>query len=156
MKCTSYLLLPLLSLIVFSCGKDDQPKQPTKTEIIAQATWKYDNGGIDNDKNGTVDIPATGALLLACQADNTLLLNTNGTGVIDEGTTKCNTTDPQSMPITWNFTNNETALRLSGGSVLGIGGEFKVLELSTTKLSLSKDTTIAFLGPVALVLNLKH
>jgi len=147
----------LFVLFLVSCGKKDAtPAAPTKTEVITQASWKYDNAGIDGDRNGTIDFPPPSGVLTPCVTDNTLTLSSNGTGIVDEGTAKCTTTDPQSVPITWSFTDNETSLKVGGGGILGISGQFKILELSTTKLSLSKDTTVPILGTVALIAVLKH
>ncbi|HVG40475.1 MAG TPA: hypothetical protein VM888_02595 [Chitinophagaceae bacterium] len=143
-------------LFVVSCKKNDTKSEPTKTEIITQASWKYDNAGIDADRNGSIDFPPPSGILLPCVIDNTLTLSSNGTGLVDEGSTKCATTDLQSVPITWSFADNETALKIGGGSLLGVSGQFKILELSTTKLSLSKDTTVPILGTVALIAILKH
>jgi hypothetical protein len=91
-----------------------------------------------------------------CDTDGFLLLAANGTGTVDEGPTKCDPGFPQSAPITWSFSTNETVLNLNGGGVLGINGQFKILELTDIKLSLSKDTTIPFLGSGALIAHLKH
>ena len=154
-----YILLPaiMFSLLLVSCSKNDSKSStPTKSEIITQASWKYDNAGIDGDRNGTIDFPPPSGVLTPCVTDNTLTLSSNGTGIVDEGTTKCTTTDPQSLPITWGFADNETSLKIGGGGILGISGQFKILELSTTKLSLSKDTTVPILGTVALIAVLKH
>lgn len=147
-------------LLCLSCNKDDKPKEPTKTELITASTWKYDNGGIDQNRDGTVDFTfeSTG-LLQPCSLDNTGTFMSGGTGVTDEGATKCNTTVPQSTPFTWSFTNNETSIKINSGGLLGLGGEFKILTLTAVKLGLSKDTTVNFGGvnmTVSLVANLKH
>ena len=155
MKFISLAVLPILIFFI-SCNRNDAPAQPTKTSVITQATWKYDNAGIDGDRNGTIDFPPPAGILSSCMIDNTLTLSPNGTGVVDEGATKCNPTDPQSASITWSFADNETSLKLGGGGILGISGQFKILELSATKLSLSKDTTVPILGTVALIAILKH
>ncbi len=153
---------PLLICLSFcfalaGCQKENSKSSaPTKTELITKSSWKYDNAGIDLDRNGVIDIPPPAGTLAACDTDDFLLLAANGTGSVDEGPTKCDATFPQSVPLTWTFSNNETMLNLNGGGVLGINGQFKILELSDIKLSLSKDTTIAFFGPVALIANLKH
>lgn len=152
-------LLPVCLVALFaatSCGKDSGSSTPTKTETISSASWKYDAAGIDGDRNGTIDIPPPTGTILPCMTDNTITFNANGTGTIDEGTTKCNTTDPQSTAINWSFTNSETALNLNGTSVLGVSGPFKILSLTSTQLSLAKDTTVAIIGAVSLVVNLKH
>jgi len=153
---------PLLICLSFcfaflGCQKDNSKSSaPTKTELITKSSWKYDNAGIDLDRNGVIDIPPPAGTLEACDTDNFLLLAANGTGTVDEGPTKCVAGFPQSAPLTWSFSSNETVLNLNGGGVLGINGQFKILELTDIKLSLSKDTTIPFVGPVALIANLKH
>ena len=147
----------VFSLAFLSCSKDGSNSSGSaKTELITKSSWKYDNAGIDLDKNGVIDIPAPAGTLETCATDNFLSLAANGTGTVDEGPTKCDAGSPQSVALTWTFSNNETTLNLNGGGVLGINGQFKILELSDVKLSLSKDTTIPFFGPVALIANLKH
>ena len=142
----SFLLLP-------ACSKDD--KQPTKTEILTNGIWKFDNGGIDQDKNGTVDINFTTAILPACVFDNTVSFSSNGTGVTDEGLNKCNPAGPQTTPFNWNFVSNETAINISGSGLLGISGQFKIVELSDTRFGLSKDTAVSGFN-VSMIVNLKH
>jgi len=157
-----FMKYPLLICLSFcfaflGCQKDNSKSSaPTKTELITKSSWKYDNAGIDLDRNGVIDIPPPAGTLEACDTDNFLLLAANGTGTVDEGPTKCVAGFPQSAPLTWSFSSNETVLNLNGGGVLGINGQFKILELTDIKLSLSKDTTIPFFGPVALIANLKH
>lgn len=150
-----FFALFALSVVSLSCDKNDNDSNgENKTEIIAQGSWKYDNAGIDQDKNGTIDLPLPAGTIPACATDNTVTFSTNGTGIVDEGSTKCNTGDPQTFPFTWSFANNETTLNIGGGNVLGASGQFKIVELSATKLTLSKDTVIVI--PVAIVVSLKH
>jgi hypothetical protein len=40
--------------------------------------------------------------------------------------------------------------------VAGIGGSFKIKELSSTKFTLLKDTTITGVGSATMVVSLKH
>ena len=152
------LLICLFFCFAFlGCQKDNSKSSgPSKTDLITKSSWKYDNAGIDIDKNGSIDFPLPAGTLEACDTDNFLLLAANGTGTVDEGPTKCDAGFPQTVPLTWSFGTNETVLSLSGGGVLGINGQFKILELTDIKLSLSKDTTIPFFGPGAIVANLKH
>jgi len=153
----SFLTCLSFCLCLLSCDKgDSKSSEPTKTELITKSAWKYDNAGIDLDKNGVIDIPPPAGTLEACATDNFLTLTANGQGTVDEGPTKCDAGFPQSAPVTWTFSSSETVLNLGGGGVLGINGQFKILELSDIKLSLSKDTTIPFFGPVALIPNIKH
>jgi hypothetical protein len=147
-----YLVFTLtFSFLLTACGKDD--KEPTKTEILTSGSWKFDNGGIDQDKNGTVDISFTSGILPACALDNSATFNSDYTGINDEGLLKCGTA--QTTPFNWSFASNETAINISGTGVLGISGQFKILELNATRFGLSKDTTISGFNMSAIV-NLKH
>lgn len=153
----SILLCAALSVCLLSCDKDsDETAQPTNTELIAKASWKYENAGIDIDKNGTIESPLPSSLIQPCLTDNTLTFTANGSGTLDEGATKCDPTLPQTTQITWSFTNNETTLNLSGGGLLGVSGQVKIIALTEDRLTLSKDTSLPIVGAVALVANLKH
>lgn len=148
------LFVAALPLLV-QCKKDSSENNGSgKIELMTQQTWKYENAGIDADKNGSIDSPLP-ITIPACTTDNTITFSSDGKGVVNEGATKCTTTDPQTVPVTWSFTNNETELNLTGPAVAGVGGRFKLLALTSTQLSLSKDTTF---GPfqTTIVLNLKH
>ena len=79
----------------------------------------------------------------------------NGSGTSDEGLTKCNSADPQSIPFTWSFASNETLININGNAVAGKGGQYKIVSLTSTNLGLSKDTV--YLGtPTTFIVNLKH
>jgi len=137
MKFTSFILTA--SFLILSCKKDSS-SSTTKTEQITSADWKYDNGGI-GDANGNilVDFNTTGSIP-ACSLDNTIHFNSNGSGMVSENANVCSGA-PATTAFTWSFSNNETVLNLSGGIVAGIGGSFKIKTLSSTQLSLIKDTT---------------
>ena len=150
------LLIPALALLVFSCDDKDDPVEPTKTELLTSSSWKYDSGGIDNNNDGVVDMTfeQTGAVQ-ACMLDNTGKFNTGGSGVADEGASKCNASAPQTSPFTWSFTNNESMLSVVGGGFFGFGGAFMIKNLTATQLTVSKDTS--FMGlQIKMIANLKH
>lgn len=144
----------LLCLFFLSCKKSGS-NNPTKTELITSAAWKFESAGLDNDHNGTIDVPLTTSILPACVLDNTATFLAGGTGNADEGPTKCTPSAAQTTPFTWSFANNETALNMNGAGLFGLGGQFKVAELSSTKLSLSRDTTIVLIS-TTLIVNLQH
>ena len=154
-----YTLTILSFCLLFSCKKDEDTP-PTKTEMITSSSWKYESGGVDQDKNGTVDLSfaATG-ILQPCMLDNTVTFSTGGNGTTDEGATKCNAGAPQTSSFIWSFANNATELQVTGG-FLGLGGQFKINTLTTTQLSLAKDTAVSFSGGIpmniSLIVNLQH
>lgn len=144
----------LISSVVFFSCKKNTVTVATKTELITKGAWKYDDAGADLDKNGTIELSIS-AQLKPCMMDNTISFSANGTGTVDEGALKCDAASPQTLPVTWSFSNNENSLNLGGAGVLGIGGQFKIVTLTETQLSLSKDTTYQG-APVAFVVQLKH
>jgi len=158
-----FCLACAITLLAVSCKKDDDDENggSAKTVLLTKSQWKYESGGVDQDKNGTLDFPFTLLGIQPCILDNTGTFRSNGTGTADEGPTKCDPSIPQTSEFTWKFTNNETSMNVSGSGLFGLGGEFKIVELSDTKFSISKDTSVAFAPgfppvSVALLLNLKH
>ena len=154
---TKFLILAIFSFVFFSCKKDDSssPGTTNNTTILAQQSWKFNNAGLDPNKDGTIDQDVS-SQVPACLKDNSVTFSTDGSGTVDEGATKCNTSDPQTLPFTWSFASNETLININGNAIAGKGGQYKVVALSSTQLSLSKDTTVAIIGATTFVVNLKH
>ena len=151
-----YLTLAIcISLFLMSCKKDSSTtNNSTKTDLITKSSWKYQDAGADLDKNGTIDLSIT-SQLQACETDNTLTLRADGTGTLDEGATKCDPNDPPTSDVSWSFSNNETSLNFNGAGILGVSGQFKLLSLTDTQLSFSKDTTLNGTA-ISLLIQLKH
>lgn len=155
MKIFSSLLCLLTLWSIVNCTKksDPEPVQSTKTEHITSASWKVDDIGIDQNRDGVIEQSALA--FFPCLADNTITFKKDNTGTTDEGAIKCNTTDPQNTNINWNFADNETNIQVSNSTLTLINGKSKVVVLDAVTLSLSKDTTIGgFPGPY--IVKLKH
>jgi hypothetical protein len=151
------LFFGIFSLALFGCKKDDSSSSggSTNATLISQQSWKFNNAGLDPDKNGTIDMDVS-SQIPTCVTDNSVSFSTNGSGVSDEGATKCNTADPQTVPFTWSFASNETMINISGNAIAGKGGQYKIIALSSTQFTLSKDTTVPIIGATAFIVNLKH
>ena len=148
--------LGIFSLTVFSCKKNNSATPGTsKTTLATQQTWKFNNAGIDGDKNGTIDQDISG-FVSSCIKDNTVSFASNGSGTSDEGATKCNPSDPQTIAFTWSFASNETLINITGNAIAGKGGQYKIVNLSNTQFSLSKDTLITGFGQTTIIVNLGH
>jgi Lipocalin-like domain len=119
--------LAILFLLT-ACQKDDNPPvtSKTKTELISQGTWKF--------SSATVGGADASAYLQACQKDNIYTFVVAGTGTIDEGALKCNGSDPQTNPFTWNFASNETMLHISTVLFTGGSNDFTLVSLTETQL----------------------
>jgi hypothetical protein len=151
-----------IGFIFYACSKDDDKKSDdsnAKVTLITSATWKYDTVGLDTDKDGKPDqpIPAFVGAVQPCDKDNTITFKSDSTGVLNAGTLKCNSNEPQTTNFKWWFKDNGATLYspdpLFGSSFTG---SFKVGELSTTRLRVLKDTTLSPYGTFTLVLDLKH
>jgi len=157
---STILCAGVFSICLLSCNKKSDPQnQPTKTDHISASPWMYENAGIDNDKNGTIDLSLSTiapTLLPTCLTDNKISFSRNNSGTTDEGASKCNTADPQTTNFNWSFADNEANLTISNNVFALLNGKSKIVSLTATNFTLSKDTTIAPLGNVALVVSLKH
>ncbi len=157
MKIFSVLTCLLPVICFLSCSKNSDPdviSAATKVDNISSGAWKYESGGVDQDKNGTIDIPGS-TLFGSCSLDNTITFKKDNTGITDEGGTKCNLGDPQSAPFSWNFTEAEANITISNNIFSLLNGKFKVVSLTSSAFTLSKDSTIGPLS-VSLIVNLKH
>jgi len=136
MKKQTASLLTYLAAFLFilpSCQKDNDnpPAQKTKTELITQASWKFSSATVSG-------VDASG-YLQACQKDNIYTFVAAGTGTIDEGTSKCNSGDPQTSPFTWNFLSNESMIHISTVLFSGGSNDFTLVSLSATQLVASQN-----------------
>jgi hypothetical protein len=126
----------LFFISITGCGKDKDPAPAkTKTQLLTQSTWKF--------SSATVGGSDVSAFLQTCQKDNILTFASAGTGVVDEGATKCNAADPQTNPFTWNFQSSETVLFISATLFTGGSSTFNLITLTETQLVVSQNVTIS-------------
>jgi hypothetical protein len=135
----------VLLLIFWGCKKNSSsPTTPPLSQtvtLITSSPWKYDTSGIDLNDDGKIDsgdIPDT-ATLKPCEKDDIFTFNKDSTGLIDEGPTKCHVTDPQTDPLSWYLTSNQTILNVTSSTVLN--GSLNISSVTSTNLVLYKDTT---------------
>lgn len=155
MKKLSLFLLLGIALLSNNCKKSSSGN--SNTTLLTTSAWIYDTGGIDADNNGTIDSPFPAGFIQACEVDNLISFKSDGSGVIDEGATKCNTTDPQDRSFVWSFKNNNT-LNIPD-SIYGVpGGDLKINTLTSTKLELEKQVQITspITTTVYAIIDLKH
>ena len=149
-----------IGFIIFSCNKDDDNNNSgdkEKMTLITSAAWKFDTAAIaDNSGNPVTALPP--GIIQSCDKDNTITFKSDSTGVLNEGTTKCNSTDPQTTNFKWWFKENGTVL-YTPDDIFGSGsftGDFKLLELSATRLRVLKEVTVSPYPTTNVVLYLKH
>jgi hypothetical protein len=145
----SLCLVAVLSILT-GCDKkkDDPPAPKTKTELISQSAWKFDNA-----KAGGTDISANP--MLTCYKDNTMTFSSNLTGTISEGAAVCAT--PAPATFTWSFQTSETILNISAIIFPGGSSNFTLTSVNETNLVIAQDVTIPPMPtPVNVVLTFKH
>jgi hypothetical protein len=135
--------LALSLLIITGCQKSNSPAVKTKTDLITQANWKFSVAMV-----GTSDVSS---LLKSCEKDNILTFTSAGTGTVDEGPTKCNSSDPQVNPFTWNFASSETVLHISAVLFTGGSSDFTLVSLTETQLVVSQAVNISGTSQSAVV-----
>lgn len=157
------LTLGLITLTFFGCQKessnDDDSKSPAKRmELITKAPWIYHQAGIDANGDNVGETPIPTGFLDDCALDNIVTLNTDGTGTVDEGPTKCDAGDPQSFPLSWEFKENATVVNIPDGAFGALSGDATILELTETTLKLKKSISITIPIPstVTVIVDLKH
>jgi hypothetical protein len=135
------LVVGLLLIIAFTaCKKGGGAK--SKTELLSQSSWKFDNAALDIDRNGTPDSPVPPGFLESCDTDNTLTFKSDNTGVVDEGASKCDPAGPQTVPFTWAFKDGEQTITFGNVAFGGLNGDVKVKTLNDTQLELHKDVNV--------------
>lgn len=141
-------------LLVTSFSACKKNKTQSRTDLLAKSSWKFDNAGLDMDRNGTADAPVPPGFLQSCDTDNTITFNTDGTGIADEGATKCTATNPQTAPFTWSFKDNEQTITLSNAIFGGLNGDIKVVTINDDRLELHKEINVGTI--VNVIVFLKH
>lgn len=160
MKKVVFLSCFVSALFIMSCKKDsdDNGGPSEKMKLITSAAWKYDIAKIDitGDEVGDQDLPP--GLLEDCDKDNTLTFNTDSTGVVNNGATKCDAADPQSVDFTWEFKDNETVISIPENVFGDLSGDAKIKTLTASKLTLVKEVQITtpITATVNVVIDLKH
>ena len=149
------LLLPVFAFIACDKGEDSK-SGATKTDLITKAAWKYEHAALDINKDGQIDTDLPAGYVTACEKDNTLTFKKDGTGVADEGPTKCDQGDPQTTTFNWTFENGEQFLVFEQSIFTNIDGIVKILTLNDTKLELMKEVAIGPGQNVNVIVRFKH
>ena len=151
-------LLPLGLSICPSCQKSSGgggSTKKTKTELLTQASWKYEDAGLDGDNNGTKDAPIPAGIIQACDLDGTITFRSDLTGTGDEGPTKCDAATPQTVNFSWSLKSNETVINISNVLFGGLTGDIKLIDVTDSQLTLEK--TVNNMGfTVNVIVFLKH
>ncbi|MCB0488751.1 MAG: lipocalin family protein [Cyclobacteriaceae bacterium] len=124
MKHINYLFLSATLLgvtLLSSCSKDDEPNL-SRTELLTQKPWKLTQTAI---------VGFGGEPPESTAADDIYTFSADGAYTFDEGASKEDAGDPQTITGTWEFLEDETKIRISYS---GITLTQDIIELSTSTL----------------------
>ncbi len=149
---TPRLITPLfLALFLggISCQKEPDVTLESRTDLLTSGTWRLTghtfDPPLDLDNDGEADDTDFFPYYEDCEKDDFYQFNADGSGVLDEGPTKCDADDPQTYPFTWSWRENETVLYAQGQ-------EIHVTEL--TKTTLKGTVTENFSGTETVTMTL--
>ncbi len=102
-------------LFLFACKKDKESK--SKTELLTSGSWHVSaytvDPAIDFDGDGTEETNVY-AIMDQCIKDDHTTFIADGSAELDEGATKCDPGDPQTISLTWSINQDETQLEVQG------------------------------------------
>ncbi|MBH8570459.1 lipocalin family protein [Microvirga sp. STS02] len=119
-----------MGLSALSSCKKDSESAPSKTSLLTAKSWKTTDVKIDG-----ISVYNT-PLIDACEKDDLVKFNTDKTSTYDQGTLRCVSTDPQTAKGSWDFTTNETKLKLTDPD--GDVTEANITTLTNTSLVLTE------------------
>jgi len=123
------LLAAIFSMLTIGCSKEDS--NPSKQDLLTSGTWKLTAVEADEDANGSYETDRY-AGFSDCFKDNYITFRSSGELELNEGPTKCDPGDPQTMTSSWQLTQNETHLVFAND-------EYKLEELSASTLKWKEE-----------------
>lgn len=127
------VLVLVIAATFSSCKEDEDKAAEAKAKLTNVNEWK-----LVSLKVGTSDVPVE-----PCVGDNVFRFDPNNEYTMDEGATKCDPADPQTMTGEWSLTSN------GEGLVITVDGATKITvidELTSTILKIHYE-----IGPLAYV-----
>jgi hypothetical protein len=126
----SYKLTLICIAIALFTGCKKSTANLSKKELLARMSWRI-TGWEEAGQNVYSYVPY-------CQLDDRVQYNSDGTGVIDNGSSKCSSDEGQTQSFTWSLDNNDTELHVSKTS----GSEsYKVLSLNEDNLKIQLNSS---------------
>jgi len=126
----------ILALINFNCSKKDDPSGKTNAELILGdwiVTGLTFSPMYDYDGDGLKETNAF-SKMEPCEKDNTVSFLAGGVWKNDEGETKCDPADLQTLTGVWELSANQTTLNIDGDIA-------EIKFLSNTTLTIEQEFT---------------
>lgn len=137
MKKLATLLLASLALGACKKNNGDSPA-PSRTDLLTSHNWKPSSGTITISGGG---ISLSQPVFQSCNMDDAYKFNTDKSVVVDAGTTKCATSDPQKQTGTWALSSDEQKLTINVPNSI-INGDADIKELSASTLHIAGTQSV--------------
>lgn len=141
-----YLFVLLAGMACLNACKKKEDPAPSTKELLASTSskkWKITSITVGNQPFLESIFPE------ACTRDNLFVFYTDNKLVIEEGATKCNSSDPSTVAQgTWRLSTDEKTLTLNPGSGSTLNGDFTIIEITNSTLK----GTFPYLGFTANVI----
>lgn len=137
------LFLPLcaslaLSLAFTSCKKDSDkdpaPSATDKATYLTQSGRKWKITAHTSQQAGSSVISNDFDDMLPCELDNYYVFQSNGTMIGNEGTQKCDSSDPATVNGSWALMNNATQMTFSSPMFGSDAALVDVIDLTSSVL----------------------
>jgi hypothetical protein len=148
---STVLVLATICLSFTNCSPEEKPTEPNNAYLLTKTPWKFENAGVDLNKDGTVDVGD----LEPCQTDDLVTFFKNNTATLDPKEQKCEP-DEVIENVKWSWRDAEQkSIRISytDGSADDIAD---VLEISETRLVLKVTEGGSPAGIPDFIIILKH
>ncbi len=133
-----HMLLTIFILVCFTACKKEAAKSQKNVDLISKQNWTLTSLRWNTNNGPWVDGLST---VPACQKDNQTTFHSNYTYTLEEGPTKCNSSDPQIFDNgTWSFASNETKLVTSNNGYLYTSVDITLLDESNLQ-TIKRDTS---------------
>jgi hypothetical protein len=133
----SIILLLALFGFLASCEREMPAESTALADLIKDKNWLLI---ADSTVSSDGTVKNNYDLLPSCEKDDLLQFKSNKTASFDEGVTKCNASDPQTLTIiSWALNENSKVLTLTSAKTI----EFKIQKLDASNLVMVTIETIS-------------
>ena len=124
-----FLLVVILSI---GCSKNSENDLRTKKDALTTRTWRFSSATFP-------DVPyyMSNNVLPSCYTDNIITFSRDGSGIIDESSYVCPTSNAGSF--TWQLSKNAEKLTTSVKLIPGGSNEFRLKSVNDTTLVIAQN-----------------
>ena len=131
---STYLVAVALGCTLLGCSKKEDAT-PSKTELLTNKNWVVTAFTVSPGVSvGGTTITDVYAQTPACSRDDISRFETPNVFKDDEGASKCNATDPQTITGTWVFNSDQTVLTVTEN---GSAQSFNISSLTSNQMVLT-------------------